>query len=167
VLDQVGRDLVRAPRALDRSPLPKPFPRISPKLITSHYPIHHLEKLACAPRRSAPPWWPPTEIPANGSGILRVATPRNAFFNSYTKFAIRTGVIPCLEGWLRDSWTLRVIPTSWIFREGFGCLKVLFGCVISFVETTQRLFISRRALRTTDMCYAIADSPFLMERKIY
>ena len=33
--------------------LPKPFPRISPKHITSHYSIHHLAKLACASRRSA------------------------------------------------------------------------------------------------------------------
>ena len=53
MLDHVGRDLVRAPRALDLSSLPKPFHRISPKHITSHYSIHHLAKLACASRRSA------------------------------------------------------------------------------------------------------------------
>jgi len=76
-----GRDLVRALHALYLSSLR--FPRISPKLITSHYPIHHLAKLACAARRSVfhgghQPKFQPT---IDGSGILRVATPRNAFFN--------------------------------------------------------------------------------------
>jgi len=71
------------------------------------------------------PWWPPTSFGRNssqlttiGSGILRVATPRNAFFNSSSKFAIQTGVVSCLEAWLRGPCTLGGHHGLWDFWRG-------------------------------------------------
>ena len=80
----------------------------------------------------------------NVSGMLGLATPRDAFFNSLSKFAVPTGVVSSLEAWAENPPPMTPRSATAALSEGLGlggpsqppglsernlaCLKVLVGC---------------------------------------
>ena len=83
---------------------------------------------------------------ANVSGMLGLTTPRDAFFNSLSKFAIPSRVISSLDSYIEPLQTPRSATAA--LSEGLGlggpvqppglsernmaCLKVLVGCALFF-----------------------------------
>ncbi|KAF9559372.1 hypothetical protein CPC08DRAFT_666543 [Agrocybe pediades] len=82
---------------------------------------------------------------ANVSGMLGLATPRDAFFNSLSKFAVPSRVVSSLESWVEHPPQTPRSATA-ALSEGLGlggpstppglsernmaCLKVLLGCAL-------------------------------------
>jgi hypothetical protein len=83
---------------------------------------------------------------ANVSGMLGLTTPRDAFFNSLSKFAVPSRIIASLDSYVEPSQAPRSATAA--FSEGLGlggpaqppglsernmaCLKVLVGCALFF-----------------------------------
>jgi hypothetical protein len=83
---------------------------------------------------------------ANVSGMLGLTTPRDAFFNSLSKFAVPSRIISSLDSYVEPSQTPRSATAA--LSEGLGlggpaqppglsernmaCLKVLVGCALFF-----------------------------------
>ena len=83
---------------------------------------------------------------ANVSGMLGLTTPRDAFFNSLSKFAVPSRIISSLDSYVDTSQTPRSATAA--LSEGLGlggpsqppglsernmaCLKVLVGCALFF-----------------------------------
>jgi hypothetical protein len=83
---------------------------------------------------------------ANVSGMLGLATPRDAFFNSLSKFAVPSRIISSLDSYVETSQAPRSATAA--LSEGLGlggpaqppglsernmaCLKVLVGCALFF-----------------------------------
>ena len=83
---------------------------------------------------------------ANVSGMLGLTTPRDAFFNSLSKFAVPSRIISILDSYVEPSQAPRTATAA--LSEGLGlggpaqppglsernmaCLKVLVGCALFF-----------------------------------
>ena len=83
---------------------------------------------------------------ANVSGMLGLTTPRDAFFNSLSKYAVPSRIISSLDSYVDSSQVPRSATVA--FSEGLGlggpahppglsernmaCLKVLVGCALFF-----------------------------------
>lgn len=82
----------------------------------------------------------------NVSGMLGLSTPRDAFFNSLSKFAVPTTVVSSLEAWVENPPVMTPRSTTAAITEGLGlsgptqqpalsernlaCLKVFIGCAL-------------------------------------
>jgi len=83
---------------------------------------------------------------ANVSGMLGLSTPRDAFFNSLSKFAVPARVVSSLESWVEHPPPQTPRSATAALSEGLGlggpaqppglsernmaCLKVLLGCAL-------------------------------------
>lgn len=82
----------------------------------------------------------------NVSGMLGLSTPRDAFFNSLSKFAVPTTVVSSFEAWVENPPVATPRSTTTAITEGLGlsgptqppalsernlaCLKVFVGCAL-------------------------------------
>lgn len=108
----------------------------------------------------------------NVSGMLGLATPRDAFFNSLAKFAVPSRVISSLDSYIEPPQTPRSATAA--LSEGLGlggptqppglsernmaCLKVLIGCALFFAGSLgDSWYAVLEALQNADFVLAMMN----------
>lgn len=150
-----GDSTIRAPSALDLNTLPPNEPqanhlRIVQAIISQAWPALLAALSFIIARNLSDELF--VEVLAsyqaltNVSGMLNLATPRDAFFNSLSKFAVPTPVVSSLEQWAENPPAQTPRSATVALTEGLGlsgpsqppglseknmaCLKVFIGCAL-------------------------------------